>query len=146
VAGHLQRGLGVAALAEVAHRSEDVVALGVEPRHPLDLLSPAQVRLGLTHQVGEVAGVHVPDGPQLTPLGQPLLAVFADRLEHAVSVIGGLEQRLVDQGGQQVQDVGVGAHRLGAVRCGARREDREPLDEGALGVAEQIPAPRDDRA
>ncbi len=88
---------------------------------------------------------------QLAALGEPFDAELADRLEHAdaVPVAHPLEQRLVDQRGEQVGDVTgrelvVGAHRRRAVPDGAGGKDREPLDQPALGVRQQLPAPLDD--
>jgi hypothetical protein len=80
-------------------------------------------------------------------------AVLANRLEHAhaPAVPDPLQQRLVDQRREQGRDVGrrdafVRADRFRALDDDAGREDRDALDQQALGLGEQLPAPLHDRA
>ena len=87
------------------------------------------------------------------PLGL-LLGVLADRLEHPPARRAGsadAEQRAVDERAEQVEDlVGVhavaGAHRLDRVERRAGGEHGEPPGEPPLGLAQEVPAPVDDRA
>ena len=107
---------------------------------------------------GVMRGMPPPQFADLAAPGQLLRAVLADRLEHPQPRPVGdrLQQRLVDQGRQQLIGlaraefpVGAAAARAhGGDRGGGRpgREDGEPLGEQPLGGGEQLPAPLDDGA
>jgi hypothetical protein len=56
------------------------------------------------------------------------------------------DERLVDQGGQQVEhvralDVVIAAHRLGSLEREAAGEDRQSVEQGPLPSVEQVVAP-----
>ena len=153
-----QRGAGVAGQHGSAQRGVEVVALGVEPPQPLQLLRTAQVGIRSLGQVKEVGRMGRMQPVLLACLGQPLGAERPYRLEHpvtpAVSVgrlVHRLDQRLVREAGQHVDDIGRGqpaqpAHPLGRRQRGTAREDGEPPREHLLGVVEQVPAPLHHRA
>jgi hypothetical protein len=111
-----------------------------------------------SRQAGVVRGVPPPQFADLAPGGQLLRAVLADRLQHPQPhpVAERLQQRLVDQGRQQLIGLADGELPAGAPparthsgdRGGGRPggEDGEPLGEQPLRGGEQLPAPLDDGA
>jgi hypothetical protein len=113
------------------------------------------VGLGGDRQVEEVLGVAPPDLVPVVVLGQPLLGELADRLQHGEPGLarGGLgpdHRRLVDQGGQAVQDVEAQLLRvadgLGRLQGPAAGEHRQPGEQPPLGAREQVVAPGDGAA
>ena len=128
-----------------------VVVIVRQAREPLRLLSTREEPGPRLLDDGEipvaVAGV---DRRCLGGLGQALLRVVADRLEHAIARLArrrfGQEQRLVDEPLEEVEhlvgdDGAAGRHRLGRLEGERPREHREPGEQRALGVGQQVEAP-----
>ncbi len=146
------RGVRVTGVDGEAQRGQQVVPLGGQPGDPPHLLGPAQVRLRLFGESQEARRVRPPDVLGGAVLGEPLLAVLPERLQHSIAGLGAgnrLQQRLVGQGREQVghllrRHVRAGADPLGRVRADAAGEDRQPVGQPALGRLQQVPAPRDD--
>jgi hypothetical protein len=150
-----RRLLGPAGLAGVggpAQGQAQVGLLQLAAVQPLALVGAGEVGLGGHGQLQEVLGVAPPDRLQVAGGLEPLLPELADRLQHGEAGLPGgrpgpQHQRLVDQGGQPVQDVqpepaGV-AHRLGRLQRPAAGEHRQPREQPPLGVREQVVAPGD---
>jgi hypothetical protein len=146
-----RRLLGPAGLAGVggpAQGQAQVGLLQLAAVQPLALVGAGEVGLGGHGQLQEVLGVAPPDRLQVAGGLEPLPPELADRLQHGEAGLPGgrpgpQHQRLVDQGGQPVQDVqpepaGV-AHRLGRLQRPAAGEHQQP----PLGVQEQVVAPGD---
>ena len=105
-----QAGLGTAGIGDAERQcGADVVELDLEPVEPDGLVRAAQVRAGGLDQgqvviaVGGAGFVQLGAGPQ----GEAFSGVLADRLQQPVAGrtldLFGLDQALVDQGGQMVQ-------------------------------------------
>ena len=94
-------------------------------------------------------------GRRVSRVGEALLGVVADRLEHAEARLSagllGHEQRPVDQVAEQVDHV-IGRDRataddgLGCLERAAAAEHREAREAPALRHGEQVVAPVDQRA
>ena len=164
----VDRRRGIARVAQVGQRGQDVVALGVEDVQGEELVPRAQPGVRDLGQPGVVVSVGDPRVVQLAGCVQPLGPVLPQRLQHpepgAELVRLGHQDRLVDQRGEHVLDVGQlgavaragrqvdrpglaappgradGAHRLRG-RPGA--EQREVLGDLALERVHQVPAPLD---
>ncbi len=109
--------------------------------------APPRGRLArVGEQAGEPGGVAPPHLGLLGRVGgQPLPGVLAQQLVHAVApVLAHLDQRVVDQAGQQRQ-AGAG-HGGGRVQVEAAPQHREAAQGLALAVAEQLPGPVDHRS
>jgi hypothetical protein len=136
----------VAAVDRVAKGRRDVAVLGVEDRHGVALLRPAQAhRLGRDDldEVIEVGTAGLVDAP---PLDEAVDPELAQRLQHPVPrrlTPDGDEQRLVGKGLQHVLDVVAALHRRRAGHRHPAREDGDALGETPLVVVEQVPAPLD---
>lgn len=82
---YLQRPVRLADVCEVDERGVEVLPLVVDQRDPLHLLRGAQLRFGFDSQGSEVLSMPFPRLAEDASLGQPVDAVFADGLEHAVA-------------------------------------------------------------
>jgi len=97
------RGRGVADRDRAADRGVQVVLIIGEPAEPVQLLGADQVILALLGQLGEVPRVGLAQLVPLPRLGQPLLPVSLDDLQHPVpGTVGSVphgQQRLVRERG-----------------------------------------------
>ncbi|HST66535.1 MAG TPA: BTAD domain-containing putative transcriptional regulator, partial [Mycobacteriales bacterium] len=123
-AAEADRGGGVAGVHGEPQRGQQVVPFGGQPEQPLDLLGPAQVRIGRLGHGQEVVCVRPLDRRHVAGRGQPLDAELAQRLQHPVARLQPrhlLQQRLVGQRREQVGDVGRGHRTAGADGLGRVR-------------------------
>jgi len=121
------RGVCVGGADGELERGQQVRPLHRELAGPLNLVRPAQARLGALGQAQEI--VRVPSQGRSDPVrvGEPLQAVLADRLQHLIArpaVVDDVDQRLVHQRVQAVQ----ARAQVPGRRCRERgREHRQPL-------------------
>src|SRR6185437_15051953 len=94
---------------------------------------------------GELVGVTSAELLLLPRLGQALEPVFADRLEHEQpAVTDGLDEAEVDEG-RELAHLRL-ADRLGRLDREASGKDREPRQQAAALLVEQVVAPFDRRS
>ncbi len=137
-------GRGVRSQHVVLQRRRDVADRADRAVHPA-------VRLGqCRHPVDRVAQVGQPCGIAVAVLLQAAERVVTDRLEQAVATAvvrrSHGDQRLVDQGGEEVDRVGAvpgPPHRVRPLEVERRREHREPAQHRRLLLVEQVEAPGD---
>ncbi|WP_209644725.1 hypothetical protein [Kibdelosporangium banguiense] len=131
----------------VTYRGVDVVVVGGEYVKPDQLVGATQVLIRGLRQICEIRRVRLARLLKLACLGEFEQAVFLDRLEHAVpqgAFADRHQQGLVHQRVEDLQCVAA-ADMLGRRDRRATREDREPPQDCAFLVGEQVPAPVDHR-
>jgi len=153
-----QAGLGTVRISETeGQRGTDVVELDVQPAEPNGLVGAAQVQVGGLGQsqvviaVGGAGFVRFGACPHRETFG----GVVADRLKQPIAgtavQLFGLDQALVDQGGQAVQHqpfsgVISRGDRLGRLQGPASGEDRQLAEHDLLLGIEQVVGPVDQGA
>ena len=148
------RAGGVAGVAEVAQGGERVVVLGAHHPQRRELAGAAQLRVVRGRPARRGSGRRDPrTASSASLLGEPVDAVLAQGLQHPVAARrrAPAAAATVDQGGEQLRDLGrrhrgAGADRGGRGRRHAAGQDRDAFGHRTLVLAEQIPAPGDDRA
>ncbi len=147
------RAPGVAGVGEVAQRREDVLALGGQEREARRAARPPRrCGVGLLDDREEVVRVRRADRGELARLGQALDPVLADRLEHPVARgrrVDDLQQRAVDQRGEEVEDLARASRRGRPRRSAASRPPGKTASRSASArsaLGQQVPAPVDDGA
>lgn len=109
--------------------------------HPIGALGDRQV-------TEKVAATHLGG---LAPVGEPLLAILAQRLQQPVANTSGLpfghDHRLVDQAIQEVDDLefvnrATSRHGLGGIGVEGSGEHRQSVEQRPLGLVQQLVAPR----
>ena len=132
----------------------EVVLLGVHARQPLGLVRPAELVVRAGGHGQEVAEVARPQHVEVLVLGAALDGEVAHRVEQPVPrpirVFATDDQRLVDEPGDQVQDVlladpAARAHRFDGVQAEPTGEDRKAPEQAALWLIEQPVGPVDRR-
>ena len=153
-------GLDITTRRRPVDRRPDVVDLLVEQRGPRCLVAAVQPWSRGLDQAQTPRRVTVTSLDELTARREMLRCILGDGLEHVVADAGpitvGGDQRLVDEPGHHVTDVargwgdtaercrGEGRDRLGRLQRESAREHREPLEDPAFVVVEQVVAPVDD--
>jgi hypothetical protein len=127
-------------------RRAQVVVLGLQALQPVRLPGPALEPQHVLGQPQAVLGVPSPQLVVLAGLAQPFGRVLAYRLQHPVPGVAAgrrlrTHQRLVDQAGQEGQDlrdreVGERADRLRGGQLEAAGEDGEPAEQLSLSLVQ----------
>ena len=136
------RVLAEPALESARHRGAEVRQLLLDAGEPGCGVAAPQPGLCLACEP-LVEGAVTLDDRLDAPLVELVAPVLADRLEHPVAVAVAADEALVDEGGERVE-LGL-ADLLDRLERGAAGEDREPGEELALVVAEQVVRPGDRR-
>ena len=147
---HPQTDVRLVFFGRPGQRCAQVVAFGVEPLEPAQLLRPEQRRFGVLRERKIEARVATPHGMAVAALLQPFERVLADRLQHPEAGLAAghrlrpqqvvVQQRL-DAGGHVEREVP--RNRLRALEAEAPDEDAEAREQCLLLRAEEVVAPFD---
>ena len=133
-------------------RGPRVVAFGIDHPQPGRLLVSVKLRLDLLGQRQQPPRMAPFQHLLLAALPQALPGVLSDGLEHAIASalasLGRSQERLVEQGRDEVEDVGGirpgdGTHCLGRFERPTTTEDGESSQQLALRLGEERVAPVD---
>ena len=124
--------------------------LHVQPTEPGRLVRSDDLRFGLSCERQQVIQMGAADCRDFAGLDEPVSRVLPDRLEEPVPPLRARlvydDQRLVYEPGQQVEDVAViyaaaGTHLLGRFERPSTRKHRQPAEQSAFAVREQLVTP-----
>ncbi len=150
--GDRQRGLGIIVGNGPFERSPEVVLLLVDRDQPGSLIVARIGGRRARTQSGVVRGHGIADPLGVASFGELLTAVLRQRLQlresQLVALRHGDDQRLVDEGLDDVAEVRgierlVGADRLGRRQIATAEEHRQPFEHALLVVEQQLVAPVD---
>ena len=156
-AGDALRGFGVAVGQRRVERRAEVAEVGGDRPQPAALPFAAQRGSAANREVGVVAHVRGEHARRLAGRIQALAAVVDERLQHVAAGVAldlvalHHDQRLVGEARDElghvvVGDVIVGTDRPSGGQGARSAEDREPVEDAAFVVEQQLVAPVDDGA